>query len=351
MHIPYTEFYITNVCNLNCDNCNRFNNFNFSGHSLWKDHADTYKKWSKRLTFNKIGILGGEPLINPDFMSWLEGISNLWPDSEISIITNGSQLHRHPELYNYVAQNSNRIKLTVNFHGFAQQKKVTDSIKTWLQEPITQTIMHNRTTTEHWQQCWDSIKDPDWPACNHAKDFINLPDYIQKECLDIHNISLDIWENQVCQTFFSDANRVRITAGLNNSFNNSTVIFDPNSKKLTLNNSDPKKALEICYSKKCHHFIGGKLYKCGPIGILPDFIQQFQVEISDSDRRLIHDYVPASVDWDRVDLEKFVNGLNKGEVIPQCKLCPESMTTKKFEAGNKKIKLSKIKPLLSSVSH
>lgn len=350
MRIPYAEFYITNVCNLNCINCNRFNNFNFSGHSYWKDHAETYKKWSTILEIDEIGILGGEPLINPDFMSWLEGIANLWPKSKICIITNGSQLHRHPTLYNYVAKNSKRIKFDLSFHGFSQQLKVSNIIENWLQKPFSQTVVHTPRTKQLWQQCWDKIKDDSWPPCPDPKDFVNLPDYIQKECKDMHHISLDIWEKEVCTTVFCDANQVTIEANLSNSFNKSSIIFDPINKKLSLNNSDPEKALAVCYSKKCHHFIKGKLHKCGPVGVLPEFIQQFEVEMSESDRDLINGYVPASADWDIKNLQNFVDDLNNQKVIPQCKFCPESMVGNQFEADAKKTKLIKIKSLLYTTS-
>jgi molybdenum cofactor biosynthesis enzyme MoaA len=41
--INLLEVYITNVCNLSCRGCNRFNNYNFKGHQLWADHADEYE--------------------------------------------------------------------------------------------------------------------------------------------------------------------------------------------------------------------------------------------------------------------------------------------------------------------
>ena len=64
--LPRVEFYITNVCNLNCDNCNRFNNFAFSGHYRWADYESSFKEWSKIIDFPEIAIIGGEPFANPD---------------------------------------------------------------------------------------------------------------------------------------------------------------------------------------------------------------------------------------------------------------------------------------------
>ena len=49
--LNYVEFYITNVCNLTCQGCNRFNSFKFKGWQKWEDYADTYKQWSEQIEF------------------------------------------------------------------------------------------------------------------------------------------------------------------------------------------------------------------------------------------------------------------------------------------------------------
>jgi organic radical activating enzyme len=89
--IPLIEFYITNVCNLTCRGCNRFNNYNFKGHQYWDDHALAYEAWSKRLEIPSIWILGGEPTLNPDLEKWCINLRRLWPKSEINIQSNGTQ--------------------------------------------------------------------------------------------------------------------------------------------------------------------------------------------------------------------------------------------------------------------
>ena len=342
MHLPYSEFYITNVCNLNCTNCNRFNNFAFSGHQLWNDHADTYKKWANLLDIDTIGIIGGEPMLNPDFMSWVTGVRELWPNSELRIITNGTQLSRYPELYDLIVANADKMLVEISFHGFGQKEKVIPNIMTWLQQPVVKTTIHNKHTNELWQTIWNKIKDSSWPACNTPQDFVNLPGWIQQECIRDHRFSLTIWEEEVCHNLYCDANGVRVNVNMANYFNDSTVLFNPATQKLTLNNSNPALALEACYSKKCHHFIRGHLYKCGPVGILPEFIEQFDVEMSSEDRALINAYTPADTSWSPEQLSAFIDNLNNVQVIPQCKFCPENTAPKLFEAGVKKIKLTKI---------
>ena len=79
LHIPYVEFYIINVCNLACAGCNRFNDYNFTGYQRWSDYASVYQQWAEQVDVGSIGILGGEPLLNPTFMDWVQGINQLWP--------------------------------------------------------------------------------------------------------------------------------------------------------------------------------------------------------------------------------------------------------------------------------
>jgi len=87
---PVVEFYITNVCNLACRGCNRFNDLNFKGHQRWAEHADKYEAWSTRLDLPRITIIGGEPTLNPDIELWASNLRRLWPDAVIMIQTNGT---------------------------------------------------------------------------------------------------------------------------------------------------------------------------------------------------------------------------------------------------------------------
>ena len=92
INLPVVEFYITNVCNLTCRGCNRFNNHNFKGHHYWKDHAELYEAWSNRINIDKISIIGGEPTLNPDLESWVSNLRRLWPNADMMIQTNGTYI-------------------------------------------------------------------------------------------------------------------------------------------------------------------------------------------------------------------------------------------------------------------
>ena len=79
IHLDKLEFYITNVCNLTCSNCNRYNNFHFKGWAKWDDYAEGLEQLSRHVHVQKPVILGGEPLLNPDIVKWINGLQRLWP--------------------------------------------------------------------------------------------------------------------------------------------------------------------------------------------------------------------------------------------------------------------------------
>lgn len=87
------EFYITNVCNLTCRGCNRFNNYKFKGHQYWNDHAEAIEVWSQRIDIEHIWIIGGEPTLNPDLEKWAMNLRRLWPNSDINVQTNGTSFN------------------------------------------------------------------------------------------------------------------------------------------------------------------------------------------------------------------------------------------------------------------
>ena len=59
IYVPNIEFYITNVCNLACPQCNRFNDHAFTGYQKWSDYEAEYTDWATKIRLQKVCILGG----------------------------------------------------------------------------------------------------------------------------------------------------------------------------------------------------------------------------------------------------------------------------------------------------
>ena len=269
--IPKVEFYITNVCNLNCSRCNRFNDHAFKGWQKWSEYEQAYKSWSDKIQIDQIVILGGEPLLNPTICEWIAGINSIF-QKEVQVLTNGIRLNKTPGLYEAI-QNSSDPGITnwvgISVHNSNDIEWYLNEVKTFLKGKL------------FWQ---DS-------HCGGA-------DYCVS---DQNGVGVGIW----LQDHFSNAAVHRLSNG-----------------RLGLYNNDPVEAHKICNFAqfKCYHFIRSKLYKCGPVALFPEFDQQFSLDLPDSDRELINSYRPLSIDeFDNRGVEFLADIDNP---IPQCKFCP-----------------------------
>jgi len=353
-HLSYAEFYITNVCNLNCDNCNRYNNFAFGGHQSWAEYRDQYTKWAELIDIEMISILGGEPLLNPEFIDWVKGIADLWPNSFIRISTNGTQLDRWPELYDLLRQSEGRIYLEVNHHGTALENTIESNIRSFLKGEIATEFTTNWQWRRVWRGQWASISDSSWPYIDDPELFDTLPKEIQTEymshCPDFDPATFKTTHGNrhprpsVIQDSIpvQDATGVIIEKQMSNHFMDVAVVFDYETKRLTLHDSVPEEAMKICGFRICHAFSRGCLYKCGPTHTLPEFIQQFPVDITPADRNLINSYQPADPSWTTEELDRFLTGLKNGDAIPQCKFCPSVPNRITINSGLKKVKIAKL---------
>ena len=336
VNIDYVEFNITNVCNFNCTDCVTYNNFSFKGHSRWADYASTYKMWSKVLDIKRTCIVGGEPMLNPDFDQWVIHVRDLWPNSSLRILSNGSQIHRWPNLYSLLWKNN--AVLRISAHGIKNREKIFTKITTLLQSPIR--VEYNPTSDEltTWQNSYNSIRDSSWPDCNHPEEFATLPSSIQNECKTIHGLDGQTWLDSFQEQTWIDTNGVRVEIVISNLFFPSAIKYDKTLDGYTLHNSDPDKAIEVCCGRYVNTFVNGKLHKCSTVALLPDFIKQFDLKISEYDKNLINTYIPADHLWDMDSIQKFVDELNAGRAIEQCKFCSESEAlAEPFEAGTKKV--------------
>ena len=282
--IKKAEFYITNVCNSTCQNCNRFNDYKFSGWQRWADYAEDYQRWSEYVNFEQIVLLGGEPLLNPTILEWIAGVNKLWPKTSLQVLTNAIRLNQVPGLYDQI-KTKHLNWVGVSLHNENDHAMIFEEIDKFLTKPIE--TLHGRE---------------------------NNP------------LGADY--------FFSDGNNVRVGVWNQDEFAASAVIRNKENQ-LTLHNSDPLVAHENCgfAQWKNYHFIRGQLYKCGPVALLPEFDEQHPLSISAEDRALLGTYRPLKSTELADRLEEFIAHID--DPLAQCKFCPEKYEPKKIFAIRK----------------
>jgi organic radical activating enzyme len=267
------EFYITNVCNLTCSGCNRYNNYKFSGWESWAEAEPILTKWAEKIEIKHPVILGGEPLLNPDIVQWIQGLRRLWPNySGVQVQSNGTRL----DLVNGLYEALNPVDgnwIGISLHSEEHKEPLFARIRNYLKHPIQES------------------EDP------------------------THRIG--------SRYQFIDSTKRQVHVWNNNQFVQSNIIEKPNGK-FGLYNSNPDLAHEVCTFRqfKNYHMINGKIYKCGPAALMPQFDDQYPFDISEEDRMIMRGYRGLSVDEFDARGKEFFRTID--DVIPQCKFCPES---------------------------
>jgi organic radical activating enzyme len=272
--IPKVEFYINNTCNLTCNNCNRFNNYNFKGWQNFNDYREVLEKWGQLIQIQKIVILGGEPLLNPTLLDWIDGLNRIF-DCPIQIQSNGLTLSKVKKLYSRLLDTNNW--LGISWHNPDHEN--------WLQEQVD--------------------------------NFLEAP---------IEKISNTAVMDDKTHITYIDRNNVKISVWVETSFETASIIPDGQGG-LTLHNNNPMAAHNACSFAKygCYHMIEGKLYKCGPVKLMAEFDKQHKLNINEEDRDLLNSYEPLTVDNYNENARVFLEGIQN--FIPQCKFCPVQCTT------------------------
>lgn len=96
IYIKYLEHHIVNHCNLKCNGCSHFSGLA----DEWYEDIEDFKKDFKRLkeiTNGQVGtirIMGGEPLLHPYVLDFLIYTRELFPSTQIQIVTNGILLKK-----------------------------------------------------------------------------------------------------------------------------------------------------------------------------------------------------------------------------------------------------------------
>ena len=295
VYVPNIEFYITNVCNLACPQCNRFNDYNFTGFQKWSDYEEQYTEWSKKIRLQKVVILGGEPLLNPTICEWIIGLNKLW-NKKINILTNGTRLNYVPGLYeallNFREEDGNWIGISI--HNANDVDKHFEEVRKFLKGPL---------------------------------------EFYKKDDVTPQGDSLT-WGADYA---FVDSNGVHVHLYHQDSFYKAAIQKN-NLGELTLHQSDPEEAHSECgfVQYQCHHFIKAKLYKCGPVALFPEFDEQHHLDITDEDRMLLNSYRALSVDEFDTRGQKFIDEID--DIIPQCKFCPSNRTKNQVIESLNKVK-------------
>ena len=284
LNLRMVEFYITNRCNLDCNYCNRLNNYNFKGQYELDPYKQLYKKWSNILQIEKIALLGGEPLLHKDLFNWISFLNKIWPQSKIEIVTNGTILNKVKNLYSFITSIDTKVLLDINVHNFDELDKINNGVKQFLNNNF--------------------------------------------QCLPTGDVRYD--------NFYKHKNLEIIVRKA--TAQHQSVIQNTN-KGLYVHNSDPSQAHSICTMKFCHHFVNGKLYKCGIPIVVKEFAKQYHVNLTEDQKEILKNDVGLCVDDVKDMDQQELNDTIRNQPIPHCNFCPDKLIYNDIQAKSGYTKL------------
>jgi len=264
--IEDAAFNITNVCNLTCDGCESFNNYNFKGHMKFADYAKHYTQWSRLVSIDTITIHGGEPFTNPDILNWVIKLKQLWPTAQqYYVSTNGTFLKSKKDIAKKILNSDYYINICV--HDPSMYEEIKNNLHSLL-EDYDFYIKTNNQGNEYFE------------LHTHKKlALLESTYYFKKSAID----------------FIKD-------------------------KTWFMHDSNINDAYEICLegSAPCNLFHKGYLYQCQLTALKDDLFLQFSIEPRAVD--LLKKYRAGDPFSPKNELKEFFRKHNKP--IPQCTLCP-----------------------------
>src|SRR5262245_22831347 len=78
IEFPYMELLVTNSCNLHCDGCANYSNYNLKETVDADDYAEIIRLWSAKVRPRIFRLLGGEPLAHPKLSKLILAAAAAW---------------------------------------------------------------------------------------------------------------------------------------------------------------------------------------------------------------------------------------------------------------------------------
>jgi uncharacterized Fe-S cluster-containing radical SAM superfamily protein len=256
--LPFVETMITQVCNLSCTGCTNYSDLQHEGYVPWSQGRTWLEAWLERIDIPDFGIMGGEPLINPEVNMWIQGVRDLLPTSQIRFTTNGILLHKNLNIVDLLSDIGNCVfKITVH----EKDTDVEDAIKIIFGKYKWNTVTEygiNRYITD-----------------NGFRFQINRP-----------------------KTFLKT--------------------YQGNYSNMTPHNNAPQDAFDICCQPTCPLLYKGRIYKCSTSGLLKETLEKFNNPNWEVWKSYITEGIDANCSTE--ELQTFIN--NFGQANELCSMCP-----------------------------
>lgn len=249
---------ITQVCNLSCHGCTNYSDLQHEGYVSWSQGREWLTQWLERVDIPDVGIMGGEPTINPELIDWLYGVRELMPNSQIRFTTNGLLLHKQFELVKHLETIGNCVfKIAVHQDNSELEEVIKEIYDMYPWEPVFEYgVARHRTG-------------------NNFRFHVKRPDVFWKT-------------------------------------------YRGEYKNMMPHNSDPAEAFKQCCQQTCPLLYNGKIYKCSTSGLLADTLGKFNNPNYEQWEPYV--YQGIAPDCNDQELQEFLDNFGKPHAM--CRMCP-----------------------------
>lgn len=270
---------LTQACNLSCTGCTNYSDLSHKGYLSWKTGEKWLSNWANVIDIPDFGIMGGEPLINPEYREWLYGVRELLPDSQIRFTTNGLLLEKHWDIFEVFNDIKNVVfKITVHVDNEKLERTIDRVFDLYDWKPVEEYGIQR------------------WKTDNGIRFQVNRPTKFVK------------------------------------TFKNNYANMKPWNSNLV-------DAFANCIQQTCPLLYNERIYKCSTAGLLRGTLERFQYPNWDQWER----YISEGIHWTSSsdDINAFVNNFGKPNKI--CSQCPsanqeDSMVDHLVHVSTRKIK-------------
>lgn len=273
--LPFLETMLTQACNLSCTGCTNYSDLGYSGYVRWVDGRRNLEQWLDRIDISDFGLIGGEPLMNPEVRDWIAGCRKLMPDSQLRFTTNGEILHKHMDILDLLYDVGN-IVFKISVHRYDQR---LENIIEYIFNKYKWEIVHEHGITRY-------------KSKNNVRFQVNRP-----------------------QTFIKTYRR--------------------EYEHMLPYDSNPEESFKICVQQTCPLLYKGRIYKCSTSGLLLDTL----LKVGNADNIVWDQYKKykgIGLEDSLEDINKFISTFGKSETI--CSMCPNKRDSDAIVIHQNKVK-------------
>jgi organic radical activating enzyme len=258
--LPFVETMITQHCNLSCHGCSNYSDLRHSGYVDWQTGKKSISQWLERIEIPDFGIIGGEPLLNPDVEKWIVGLRELMPAAQIRFTTNGLLLHKKFHVIKLLEEIGNCVfKITVHLNDKDLEKNIKKIHDMYDWQEIHEFGIQRYTTGDRFRY---HVKRPEIFLKTYKGTYKNMMPY----------------------------------------------------------KNNPHDAFDICSQTTCPLLYNSKIYKCSTNGLLQDTLKKVGNPNPEHWAPYLH--TGLSIDCSDQELSQFVE--NFGKPHSMCGMCPGS---------------------------